>query len=56
MLSADLGVTYRVDRLPYAVLIDADGVLQFKYIGQNTIDRPGYDYLMKVLEVINANK
>ena len=47
----------KVDQnIPSVYIIDADGVLQFKYIGQNTVDRPSYDYLLKVLEVINANK
>jgi hypothetical protein len=31
-------------------------MLLFKYIGQNTLDRPSYDYLFKVLEVINGLK
>ena len=30
MLSADLGMTYRVSRLPYAVLIDERGVIRAK--------------------------
>jgi len=47
----------KVDQnIPSVYIIDSNGVLQFKYLGQNTVDRPGYDYLMKVLEVINANK
>jgi peroxiredoxin len=47
----------KVDQnIPSVYIIDAAGVLQFKYIGQNTTDRPGYDYLLKVLEVLNAGK
>lgn len=42
--------------IPSVYIIDSNGVLQFKYLGQNTVDRPSYAYLMKVLEVINANK
>jgi len=42
--------------IPSVYVIDANGVLQFKYLGQNTLDRPGYDYLLKVLEVINSGK
>lgn len=42
--------------IPSIFVVDADGVLQFKYIGQNTMDRPGYDYLLKVLEVVNSRK
>jgi peroxiredoxin len=47
----------KVDQnIPSVYIVDADGILQFKYLGQNTVDRPGYDYLMKVLEVINSKK
>ena len=47
----------KVDQnIPSVYIIDSNGVLQFKYLGQNTVDRPGYDYLLKVLEVINSNK
>ena len=47
----------KVDQnIPSVYIVDADGVLQFKYVSQNTVDRPGYDYLLKVLEVINAGK
>ena len=47
----------KVDQnIPSVYIVDADGVLQFKYLGQNTVDRPGYDYLIKVLEVVNSGK
>jgi peroxiredoxin len=47
----------KVDQnIPAVYIVDAKGILQFKYLGQNTVDRPGYDYLLKVLEVINSNK
>jgi peroxiredoxin len=47
----------KVDQnIPSVYIIDAAGVLQFKYLGQNTVDRPGYDYLLKVLEVVNSGK
>jgi len=47
----------KVDQnIPSVYIVDADGILQFKYIGQNTVDRPSYDYLLKVLEVINSSK
>lgn len=42
--------------IPSIYVIDGDGVLQFKYVGQNTMDRPGYDYLLKVLAVINSKR
>ena len=40
--------------IPSIYIVDAAGVLQFKYLGQNTVDRPGFDYLLKVLDVING--
>ena len=47
----------KVDQnIPSVYIIDADGVLQFKYIGQNTVDRPSYEYLFQVLDVINGRK
>jgi len=42
----------KADQLvPSIFILDKDGILQFKYIGQNTWDRPGYEYLMKILEM-----
>jgi len=34
-------------------IVDKKGVLQFKYIGQSTVDRPEYDVLFKTLEQLN---
>jgi len=45
----------KVDQnIPSVYIVDAGGTLQFKYIGQSTVDRPEYDYLFRVLEVING--
>jgi peroxiredoxin len=30
-------------------IVDKEGILQFKYIGQNTFDRPSFDYILKTL-------
>jgi hypothetical protein len=38
------------------MIIDAQGILQFKYMSQNTVDRPPLEYLVQVLEVINAKE
>lgn len=44
----------KVDQLtPSVYIIDKEGILQFKYIGQNTWDRPSYEYLTKILEILN---
>jgi peroxiredoxin len=42
--------------IPSVYIVDAGGTLQFKYLGQNTLDRPEYDYLFKVLEVVNGTR
>jgi peroxiredoxin len=42
--------------IPSVFVLDKDGVLQFKYIGQNTWDRPNWEYMEKVLEIVNSGK
>jgi len=42
--------------IPAVYIVDKNGILQFKYISQNTFDRPGPDYLLKVLDVINSSE
>ncbi|HVP90300.1 MAG TPA: redoxin domain-containing protein [Terriglobales bacterium] len=42
--------------IPSVFIVDKNGKLLFKYMGQSTVDRPSYDYLFKVLEVINGLK
>ena len=47
----------KVDQnIPSVYIVDAGGTLQFKYLGQNTVERPEYDYLFKVLEVLNGTR
>ncbi len=36
--------------IPAIYLVDASGALQFKFVSQNTVDRPSPDYLFKVIE------
>ncbi|MDH7512780.1 MAG: redoxin domain-containing protein [Clostridiales bacterium] len=38
--------------IPSVFILDKKGIVQFKYIGQNTWDRPSYEYLTKILEMI----
>jgi peroxiredoxin len=40
--------------IPTVLIIDAAGVLQFKYMSQNTMDRPPLDYLVQVVGVVNG--
>ncbi len=36
--------------IPTIFILDGDGVVQFKYHSQTTFDRPGYDYLFRVID------
>jgi peroxiredoxin len=47
----------KVDQnIPAVYVVDKNGILQFKYFSQNTFDRPGPDYLLRVLAVINSSQ
>jgi hypothetical protein len=41
--------------VPTVRIVDSDGVLQFKYTSQNTVDRPPLEYLVRVVEVLNGD-
>jgi peroxiredoxin len=38
--------------IPTVILVDAAGTVQFKYLAQNTWDRPGYDYLVRQMQCL----
>jgi peroxiredoxin len=40
--------------IPTVLIIDANGVLQFKYMSQNTADRPPLQYLVRMVEVLGG--
>jgi hypothetical protein len=40
--------------VPTVLIIDANGVLQLKYMSQNTVDRPPLLYLVHVLNILNG--
>jgi len=40
--------------VPTVLIIDPNGVLQFKYMSQNTVDRPPLDYLVRVIDILNG--
>jgi peroxiredoxin len=42
--------------IPSVFVIDKQGILRFKYVGQNTWDRPSWEYMKKVLEAVTAVK
>lgn len=47
----------KVDQnIPSVYILDKNGVLKFKYVGQNTAGRPEYAYLFTILEMVNAGK
>jgi peroxiredoxin len=42
--------------IPAIYVICRKGILQLKYISQNTFDRPSPEYLLSILSVLNQNK
>jgi peroxiredoxin len=40
--------------IPSVFVVDKQGVLRFKYVGQNTWDRPSWEYMKKVLAATTA--
>ena len=47
----------KVEQLvPSVFVLDREGVVQFKYIGQNTWDRPSWEYMERVLKSITSGK
>jgi peroxiredoxin len=45
----------KVDQqVPTVFVIDAGGIVRFKYFSQNTIDRPGAEYLAKVVDWVKG--
>lgn len=39
--------------IPTILILDKEGTVQFKYMSQNTFDRPGADYLMRFIETMS---
>jgi peroxiredoxin len=47
----------KVDQqVPTVFVIDAGGTVRFKYHSQNTIDRPGADYLARVVDWVKGSR
>ncbi len=38
--------------VPTVLIVGSDGVLRFKYISQNTLDRPPLEYLLEVISIV----
>ena len=46
----------KVDQcMPSVFIVDSNGILQFKYIGQDPFDRPDFNYLIKIIESMPFN-
>jgi peroxiredoxin len=52
--TTDWGGSQAEQNVPAVLLIDASGTLQFKYISQNTMDRPPLEYLLNVIDVVGG--
>jgi len=39
--------------IPTVYIVDEQGILKYKYISQNTFDRPGSKYLLKFVSILN---
>ena len=51
----DWGGSDAEQNVPTVLIIDPQGVLQFKYMSQNTLDRPPLEYLIRVVDVLNGS-
>jgi len=40
--------------IPTILIVDENGILQFKYMSQNTMDRPPLEYLIRFMEVLRG--
>jgi len=54
--TAEWGGSKIDQNIPTVMLVDADGTLRFKYMGQNTWDRPSYEYLFRQMECLGLGK
>ncbi len=56
VFSTDWGGGKVEQGIPSVFILDPKGILMFKYISQNTVDRPSPAYLAWILEAINSRK
>jgi len=50
--TTDWGGSNAEQNVPTVLIIDPQGILQFKYMSQNTLDRPPLEYLVRVVEAL----
>ncbi len=53
LFTTEWGGSQIEQNVPTVYIIDGKGLLRFKYISQNTFDRPGPEYLLKILACIH---
>ena len=51
--TTDWGGSTAEQNVPTILILDSQGILQFKYMSQSTVDRPPLEYLVQVVDVIN---
>ncbi len=54
LFTTDWGGSQVEQNVPMVLLIDSQGTVQFKYISQNTMDRPPLEYLLQVIDVVGG--
>ncbi|MGQ9471228.1 MAG: peroxiredoxin family protein [Candidatus Aminicenantales bacterium] len=54
LFSEEWGGSKVAQNIPAYFILDESGVVLFKYIGQNTADRPSHEYLEKVLDCLGG--
>lgn len=54
--TAEWGGSKIDQNIPTVMLVDAEGTVRFKYMGQNTWDRPSYEYLIRQMECLGWGK
>jgi hypothetical protein len=54
--TADWGGSPAEPNVPTVLVIGSDGVLPFKYMNQNTLDRPPLQYLVRLVETLNRGQ
>jgi hypothetical protein len=52
--TTDWGGSNAEQNVPTILIVDSQGILQFKYMSQNTVDRPPLEYLVQVVDVVNG--
>ena len=50
LFTAEWGGRKAEQNIPTVFIIDAQGVVRFKYVGQSTVDRPSTEYLLGFIE------